>query len=160
MCYMVSQLIQKKEEEKKIKEAQAADARYWKISACYNDDDDYNFAITPNKPVSSLSMGDEHLDTISETKSDKFIKSGVENLIPIPRESEGIPDKMCDEPFHDNSLPLDVSKDQFEDFFDSNDAFSSTDDDSLSIDNIDYVEASPPDSELVSSEVMEIVISE
>nr|GEX46083.1 hypothetical protein [Tanacetum cinerariifolium] len=38
--------------------------------------------------------------------------------------------------------------------------FSSTDDDSFSIDNIDYVEASPPDSELVSSEVMEIVIPE
>nr|GFD33892.1 hypothetical protein [Tanacetum cinerariifolium] len=35
---------------------------------------------------------------------------------------------------------------------------SSTDDDSFSLDNIDYVEASPPDSELVSSEVMEIVI--
>nr|GEX61448.1 hypothetical protein [Tanacetum cinerariifolium] len=37
--------------------------------------------------------------------------------------------------------------------------FSSIDDDSFSIDEIDYVEASPPDSELVSSEVMEIVIS-
>nr|GEW25878.1 hypothetical protein [Tanacetum cinerariifolium] len=35
---------------------------------------------------------------------------------------------------------------------------SSMDDDSFSIDNINYVEASPPDSELVSSEVMEIVI--
>nr|GFA23033.1 hypothetical protein [Tanacetum cinerariifolium] len=30
-------------------------------------------------------MGDEHLDTISETESDEFIKSGVENLIPIPK---------------------------------------------------------------------------
>nr|GEZ31167.1 hypothetical protein [Tanacetum cinerariifolium] len=38
--------------------------------------------------------------------------------------------------------------------------FSSIDDDSFSIDNIDYVEASPPDSELISSEVMEIVIPE
>nr|GFB22417.1 hypothetical protein [Tanacetum cinerariifolium] len=38
--------------------------------------------------------------------------------------------------------------------------FSSTDNDSFSIDNINYVEASPPDSELVSSEVMEIVIPE
>nr|GEV20050.1 hypothetical protein [Tanacetum cinerariifolium] len=38
--------------------------------------------------------------------------------------------------------------------------FSSIDDDSFSVDNIDYVEASPPDSELVSSEVMEIVIPE
>nr|GEV91421.1 hypothetical protein [Tanacetum cinerariifolium] len=51
-------------------------------------------------------------------------------------------------------------KDQFEDFSDSNEEFSSPDDDSFSIDNIDYVEASPPDSELVSSEVMEIVIPE
>nr|GFC03309.1 hypothetical protein [Tanacetum cinerariifolium] len=91
-------------------------------------------------------------------KSDEFIKSSVENLIPIPSESEGIPDNMCDVPFHDIFLPLDVSKDQFEDFFDSDDEFSLTDDDSLSIENIEYVEASPPDSKLVSSEVMEIVI--
>nr|GFB62056.1 hypothetical protein [Tanacetum cinerariifolium] len=42
----------------------------------------------------------------------------------------------------------------------SNKEFSSIDDDSFSIDDIDYVEASPPDSEVVSSEVMEIVIPE
>nr|GEZ23625.1 hypothetical protein [Tanacetum cinerariifolium] len=123
-----------------------------------------NFNITPSlsteEPDNSLSMGDEHLDTISVTESDEFIKSSVENLIPIPSESEGIPDNMCDVAFHDNSPPLDVLKDQFEDFFDSNDEFSSTDDDSFSINNIDYVEASPPDSELVSSEAMEIVILE
>nr|GEV85516.1 retrovirus-related Pol polyprotein from transposon TNT 1-94 [Tanacetum cinerariifolium] len=122
-------------------------------------------AITPDEPVlfteepdNSLSMGDEHLDTIPTTESDEFIKSGVENLIPIPSESEGIPDHMCDVLSHDNSPPLDVSKDQSEDFFESNEEFSSTDDDSFSFDKIDYVEASPPDSELVSSEVMEIVI--
>nr|GFC95735.1 hypothetical protein [Tanacetum cinerariifolium] len=60
----------------------------------------------------------------------------------------------------DNSSPLDVSKDQIEDFSKSNEEFSSTDDDSFTFDNIDYVEASPPDSELVSLEVMEIVIPE
>nr|GFC69564.1 hypothetical protein [Tanacetum cinerariifolium] len=49
---------------------------------------------------------------------------------------------------------------QFEDFSESNEEFSSTEDDSFSFDKIDYVEASPPDSELVSSEVMEIVILE
>nr|GEV60230.1 hypothetical protein [Tanacetum cinerariifolium] len=48
---------------------------------------------------------------------------------------------------------------QFEDFSKSNEEFSSTDDDSFSFDKIDYVEASPLDSELVSSKVMEIVIS-
>nr|GFC03946.1 hypothetical protein [Tanacetum cinerariifolium] len=104
-------------------------------------------------------MGDEHLGTISATKSDEFIKSGVENLIPIPSESEGIPEHVCDVPSHDNSPPLDVSNVQIEDFSESNKEFSSINDDSFSIDDIDYVKASPPDSELVSSEVMEIVIS-
>nr|GEY52964.1 reverse transcriptase domain-containing protein [Tanacetum cinerariifolium] len=87
-------------------------------------------------------------------------KSSVENLIPIPSESEGIPEHMCDVPSHDNSPPLDVSKDQIKDFSESNNEVSSIDDDSFSIDNIDYVEASPLDSELVSSEVMEIVTPE
>nr|GFD27386.1 hypothetical protein [Tanacetum cinerariifolium] len=122
-------------------------------------------AITPDEPVlsteepnNSLSMANEHLDTIPATESDEFIKSSVENLISIPSESEGIPDHMCDVPSHDNSSPLDVSKDTIEDLSESNKEFSSTDDDSFSLDNIDYVEASPPDSELISSKVMEIVI--
>nr|GEV83087.1 reverse transcriptase domain-containing protein [Tanacetum cinerariifolium] len=142
-------------------------------SLCYDDDDDddddedYTSAITPNEPVlsteepdNSLSMGDEHLDTILATESDEFIKSGVETLIPIPNESEGILEHMCDVPSYDNSPPLDVLKDQIEDFSESNEEFSSINDDSFSIDDIDYVEASPPDSELDSSEVIEIVISE
>nr|GEU61889.1 hypothetical protein [Tanacetum cinerariifolium] len=45
-------------------------------------------AITPSlpieKPDNSLSMGDEHLDTIPTTESDEVIKSSVENLISIP----------------------------------------------------------------------------
>nr|GFA88364.1 hypothetical protein [Tanacetum cinerariifolium] len=105
-------------------------------------------------------MVDEHLDTIPAMKSNEFIKSGVEDLIPIPSESEGTPEHVCDVPSIDNSPLLNVSKYQIEDFFESNEEFSSTDDDSFSFDNIDYVEASPPDSELVSSEVMEIVIPE
>nr|GEX36934.1 hypothetical protein [Tanacetum cinerariifolium] len=98
---------------------------------CYNDDDDEDctIEITPilstEDPDNSLSMGDEHLDTVPTMESDKFIKSSVENL----------------------------------NFSDFNDDSTSIDDDSFSIDNIDCVEASPPDSEL-SSEVMEIVISE
>ncbi|GJS96540.1 reverse transcriptase domain-containing protein [Tanacetum coccineum] len=134
-------------------------------------DDEYSFAtqeylktcsiaITPvlstEEPVNSLSMGDEHLDTIPKTESDEFIKSSVEILVPILSESEGVPE-MCDVPFHDNSPPLDISKDQFEDFSESNDVSTSSDDDSFSIENIEYVEASPPDSELVSLEVVGIV---
>nr|GEU78374.1 hypothetical protein [Tanacetum cinerariifolium] len=105
-------------------------------------------------------MGDKHLDTISETESDEFIKSSVEDLVLILSEFEGIPDKMCDVPFHDNSLPLDISKDQFEDFSESNDDSTSIDDDYFSIDDIEYVEASPSDSKLVSKEVVESVILE
>nr|GEY18191.1 pre-mRNA splicing Prp18-interacting factor [Tanacetum cinerariifolium] len=69
MCEMACQIIQKKQEEKRIKEEQAANARYWKIPACCDDDDDYDSAITPNEPNDCLSMGDEHLNTISATES-------------------------------------------------------------------------------------------
>nr|GFB65511.1 hypothetical protein [Tanacetum cinerariifolium] len=183
LCEMACKFVQKKLEEKQLEEDRAAKAQNWKLPVCYDDDDDEERSdslddniisglppfstITPNEPVlstedpdNSLSMGDEHLDTISATESDEVIKSSVENLISIPSESEGIPEHMCDVPSHDNSPPLDVSKDQFEDFSESNDDFSSIDDDSYSFDKIDYVEASPLDSELVSSEVMEIVIPE
>nr|GEV45955.1 hypothetical protein [Tanacetum cinerariifolium] len=53
---------------------------------------DYTIAITPilstEEPVDSLSMRDEHLDTIPTTESDELIKSSVENLVPIPSEFE------------------------------------------------------------------------
>ncbi|GJW13441.1 putative reverse transcriptase domain-containing protein [Tanacetum coccineum] len=63
-------------------------------SFCYDDDDDeeYTIAITPEEPVDSLIMEDEHLDTILEMESDKFIKSSVENLVPTPSESEDFSD--------------------------------------------------------------------
>nr|GEW98756.1 hypothetical protein [Tanacetum cinerariifolium] len=41
-------------------------------------------------------MGDEHLNTIPATKSDEFMKSSVENLVPNPSESEG--ENECDVP--------------------------------------------------------------
>nr|GFC63242.1 hypothetical protein [Tanacetum cinerariifolium] len=76
-------------------------------SFCYDDDDDddeedYTSAITPNEPVlsteepdNSLSIRDEHLATIPAMKSDEVIKSSVEDLIPIPKETNTF----------DNSLP-------------------------------------------------------
>nr|GEZ78503.1 hypothetical protein [Tanacetum cinerariifolium] len=41
-------------------------------------------------------MENEHLDTILETKSDEFIKSSVENLVPILRESEDFFEDECE----------------------------------------------------------------
>nr|GFA44848.1 retrovirus-related Pol polyprotein from transposon TNT 1-94 [Tanacetum cinerariifolium] len=81
-------------------------------------------------------------------KSYEAIKSSVEDLVPIPSESEGISDDTCDVTFCDNSPPLDVLNDHFEIFSDFNDDCTSSDDDSF--EDIDYFEALPPDSEPVS----------
>nr|GEV17430.1 hypothetical protein [Tanacetum cinerariifolium] len=111
-CEITCQIVQKKQEEKRIEEEQAAKAQNWKLPVCYDDDDDEEesnslkdniiselpscSAVTPSEPVDSLSMGDEHLDTIPATKSDEFIKSCIENLVPNPSESEG--ENGCDVP--------------------------------------------------------------
>ncbi|GJS27794.1 hypothetical protein Tco_0488414 [Tanacetum coccineum] len=81
----------------------------WNRPAFYfnDDDDEYTIiyrkpkAITPDLPTeepdNSLSMGDEHLNTISEME-----KSSVENLVPIPSEFKGISEDICDVPSCDN----------------------------------------------------------
>nr|GEU31786.1 hypothetical protein [Tanacetum cinerariifolium] len=137
----------------------------WNRPAVYDDDDDdvdFTNAITPvlstEDPDNSLSMGDEHLDTIPATESDEVIKSCVEDLVLILSESEGIRDTMCDVHLINNLTPLEA-KDHFEIVINSNDDYSSCDDDSLYNENIEYVEASPYDSEVISLEVAEIVIS-
>ncbi|GKF61408.1 hypothetical protein Tco_0181462, partial [Tanacetum coccineum] len=72
-------------------------------------------------------MGNEELNTIPKKESDKVIKSSIEDLVPILSESEDTfdSDSECDFPFYDNlvtfSNPL----------FDSNDDFTSSDDESL-----------------------------
>nr|GFA37840.1 hypothetical protein [Tanacetum cinerariifolium]GFB47234.1 hypothetical protein [Tanacetum cinerariifolium] len=112
--------------------------------------------LSTEETENSLSMGDEHLDTIPATKSDEVIKSSVEDLSPIPSEFEGIPDTMSDVHLVNNSTPLEA-KDHFKIVINSNDDISSSDDESLYNENIEYVEASPHDSELVSLEAAEIV---
>nr|GFC43469.1 hypothetical protein [Tanacetum cinerariifolium] len=59
-------------------------------------------AVTPNEPVNSLSMGEEHLDIIPATESDEVIKSSVENLVPNPSDMgdehlDTIPETESDE---------------------------------------------------------------
>nr|GEW30170.1 reverse transcriptase domain-containing protein [Tanacetum cinerariifolium] len=104
LCELACQIVQKNLEKKQLEEEQTVKAQSWKLPVCYDDDDDeegYNSlndniiselppysAVTPTEPVDSLSMGDEHLDTILATKSEKFIKSCVKNLVPNPSESE------------------------------------------------------------------------
>nr|GFA73274.1 hypothetical protein [Tanacetum cinerariifolium] len=66
---------------------------------------------------------------------------------------------MCDVHLVNNPTPLEA-KDHFEIVINSNDDISSGDDDSLYNENIEYVEASPHDSEVVSLEVAKIAIPE
>ncbi|GKE16188.1 hypothetical protein Tco_1423765 [Tanacetum coccineum] len=90
-----------------------------------------SIVITPvlptMEPEDSLIMGDENLSTILEKELDEFIKSSVEDLVPILSESEDTSDNdsEIDLPFDDNlvtfSNPL----------FSDNDAFTSSDDESL-----------------------------
>lgn len=84
-------------------------------------------------------MGDEHFDTVPEMESDEFIKSSVEDLVPIPSEFHGISDHVCDIP-----TPLVYLNDHDEMSSDSDEDYS------LSCGDINYVEELP--SELVSSE--------
>nr|GEW32705.1 hypothetical protein [Tanacetum cinerariifolium] len=158
----------------------------WNRPAFYDDDDDDEYSIQVSKkspiaiapvlpteePKNSLSMGDEHLITILEMESDEVIKSSVEDLVPIPSESEGILDNI----YFDFYPPkIDYLLKEFagelayidpippgivETDSDPKDGIRFIEqiiyDDTLSEDDsfedIDYVEASPLDSKLVSIE--------
>ncbi|GJT24823.1 hypothetical protein Tco_0894760 [Tanacetum coccineum] len=86
-----------------------------RFSSIYYDDDDddeestiplneiisqlpQSIAITPflptMEPEDSLIIEDEHLHTILEKESDEFIKSSVEELVPIPSESEDLSEDL------------------------------------------------------------------
>nr|GEV34314.1 hypothetical protein [Tanacetum cinerariifolium] len=86
------------DERRKPLEFSIGDYVLLKVSLGKNDDDDedYTIAITHKELDNSLSMGDDHLDTIPIMESDGFIKSSVENLVPNPSESEG--EHKCDVP--------------------------------------------------------------
>nr|GFA35462.1 hypothetical protein [Tanacetum cinerariifolium] len=82
-------------------------------------------------------------DNDDEERSDSLDDNIISGLPPFSAITPNEPVLSTEEP--DNSL------NQFEDFFESDEEFSLTDDDSFSFDKIDYAEVSPLDSELVSS---------
>ncbi|GKC57196.1 hypothetical protein Tco_1084794, partial [Tanacetum coccineum] len=88
-------------------------------------------AITPDLPIeepdNSLSMGDEHLDTIPS----------IDNLVPIPSESKGISDDTCDVPVGDDSSTFDALSNYSEILSDSNDDGTLSDDDDF--EDIEYI---------------------
>ncbi|GJV04277.1 integrase, catalytic region, zinc finger, CCHC-type containing protein [Tanacetum coccineum] len=104
----------------------------WNCPIFFDDDDEYTIiyskpkAITPDLPIeepdNSLSMGDEHLNTIPS----------VENLVSIPSELEGISDDTCEDP-----STFDALSDHSEILSDPNDDGTSSDDDDF--EDIEYV---------------------
>ncbi|GKD41984.1 hypothetical protein Tco_1266629, partial [Tanacetum coccineum] len=98
-------------------------------------------AITPDLPITdSLIMEDEHLNTILETELDKENESSVEDLVPIPSESEDTSRSDSDLPLCDDFSPINVYEEKSMTFsnplFDSNDDFTSSDDESLSDEDV------------------------
>nr|GEY66542.1 hypothetical protein [Tanacetum cinerariifolium] len=72
ICEMACQIVQKKQEERKLKKSKRLKLKIQRFSLA----------------------GDEHLNTCLVTESDEFIQSCVENLVPNPSESEG--ENGCD----------------------------------------------------------------
>ncbi|GKF97057.1 hypothetical protein Tco_0292878, partial [Tanacetum coccineum] len=64
---------------------------------------------------------------------------------------------MCDVPLCENTTPLKALNKHSEIVVNSNDDNSSSDDDSTYGEDIDYVDASPPDVEIISLEEVEII---
>ncbi|GKD95929.1 hypothetical protein Tco_1379826 [Tanacetum coccineum] len=108
----------RKKEQAYEEEKYSAACRYMLFVTCDDEDDSIPLgdiiarnstfkAIIPDlsieEPNDSLNMGDEHLDTIPPTESDKVIKSSVENLVPILSEFEGMSDDTSNVLTFDNN---------------------------------------------------------
>nr|GEW73839.1 hypothetical protein [Tanacetum cinerariifolium] len=93
-------------------------------------------------------MRDEYLDTISATKSDEFIKSSFENLVPNPSESEG--EHECDVPACDDFTTISNLL-----FDDANNDFSSSKNESFYDEDISKEIYSNPlfDEEIISMKI-------
>nr|GEU74689.1 hypothetical protein [Tanacetum cinerariifolium] len=106
-------------------------------------------AITTSLPVlpikdpdDSLIIRNEELNIIPEKESDEFIKSSVEDLVPIPSESEDTSESegVCILPSCDDFSPIDIPEEKAMTFtnplFTLNDDFISSDDESLSDEDV------------------------
>nr|GEX62566.1 putative reverse transcriptase domain-containing protein [Tanacetum cinerariifolium] len=135
----------------------------WKEVVQFSKQENSSNAIAPvlptKEPEYSLSMGDEHLSTIPETKLDEVIKSSVKNLIPIRGESEVTSENEseCDVLVNNESSPIFMTFSNL--LFDCNDDFTSSDDESLCNKDISmeifkiYSNSLFDDEEIISSKI-------
>nr|GFA14816.1 hypothetical protein [Tanacetum cinerariifolium] len=115
--------------------------------------------LSTKEPEYSFSMGDKHLSTIPETKSEEVIKFSVKNLVPIPSEYEVTFDdeSECDVPIKDESSLVFTTFSN--PIFDDNDDFTFSDDESLFDEDVskeNFKSHSNPlfdDEEIISSKI-------
>nr|GEV44571.1 hypothetical protein [Tanacetum cinerariifolium] len=107
--------------------------------------------LSTKEPEQLFSMGYKNFNTTPETESDEVIKSGVEELVPILNDCEVTSEdkRECDVLISKDSSISDVCN-HSDILSDSNDDDISSDDESF--EDIEYVEASIPDPEIVSEE--------
>ncbi|GJZ77367.1 hypothetical protein Tco_0642039 [Tanacetum coccineum] len=155
----------------------------WNLPLFYFDDDDEEYTVIwrrpktitldepSEEPEDPLIMGEKELSTIPEKD-----KCSVEDLDPIPSGSKGISDDICDnfdaESWLSQDIPITSPKIDFlseefagelapilPDIPEADEEEDICDDDILSDDDdfedIEYVDATPPNSELVSLEEVE-----
>nr|GEU89050.1 hypothetical protein [Tanacetum cinerariifolium] len=117
--------------------------------------------LSTKEPEYPPIMGYEHFNTTLETKSDEIIKSGVEELVPILSENEVTSEdkRECDVLVCKDSSAFDVCDNHSDIFSDSkiDDDISVYDDD---FEDIEYVEASLSDLEIVNQEEENVVQQE
>nr|GEZ14132.1 hypothetical protein [Tanacetum cinerariifolium] len=99
--------------------------------------------VLPTKDLEvSLITRNEELNTIPKKESDEFLKSSVEDLVPIPSESKDTSENDSEFilPSYDDFSPIDVPEEKSVTFsnplFNSNDDFISSDDESLSDEDV------------------------
>nr|GEY14055.1 hypothetical protein [Tanacetum cinerariifolium] len=97
--------------------------------------------LSTKLPDYSPSMAYEYPNTTPETKSDEIIKSGVEELVPIPSECEvtSEDESKCDMPIQDQSSSVFMTFTY--PLFKDNDDLTSSDDESLSEEDVPIKES-------------------
>nr|GEV23169.1 hypothetical protein [Tanacetum cinerariifolium] len=170
-----SQRLDKKEQEVKNVIEQPAECKKRNIQSLQNFRVDHESSISSDtskissihsiahilsteEPKHLLRMGYEHLSITPEIESDEVTESNAENLLPIPSKCEvTLEDKKeCDLPISEKSPVCDNHSDIFSDSK-IDDDISVYDDD---FENIDYVEASLSDPEIVSVDEENVVQQE
>ncbi|GKF89951.1 hypothetical protein Tco_0263914, partial [Tanacetum coccineum] len=82
-----------------------------------SDEGDLEINLLTKEPFDFLLMGDEVISTIPEWENDEFIKSSVDDLVLIPRESEVTSvcdDLECDMPITIPLPTIDVTEEDFD----------------------------------------------